>query len=53
VRQRRERAGAVGLELGDQLTSDLGELAFVGVGQARRKIHQGHPRDLGHLDVFV
>lgn len=31
----------------------VGEFAFVGVGEPRPQLGQGHPRDLGDLDVGV
>ena len=52
-RQRRQRGRAVGLQLVDQFAGDLGEPAFVGVGQPGRQLLHRHPRHLGDLDVFV
>ena len=46
-------AGPVGMQLVDQLTGDLGEPAFVGVGQPRRQLLERHPRHFADFDVLV
>ena len=41
------------MQLVDQLTGDLGESAFVGVGQPGRQLLERHPRHFTDFDVLV